>query len=557
APDNLWNPSDDGSLAGGREYLFIMSSDYDGTGLTYAGINISSGSPDVLYAMWPKLQSGAALHDSDPASLFIKPHYLPLTMSNFYALLPTDSELDLRWIYTGPPTDVIRLYSGVSYPPDTLLAEFDPATENFLHTGLTPGQSRYYYLGAYDTAIIADCCVVPGDADHSGTLNIADVSFVIGFIFSGGAAPPCQAEADADGSGSVNIADVSYVIAFIFSGGPAPTACPGSDTTFTLIGESLDLVVTPQSVSSGVSLVGAWNQRGTYGDCWGYEADGVEYALICARNEGVSIIDIDATPPTEVGFIPSIAPGMDAKDVKIYQNFAIVIKEYEPIQIVDLTDVTNPSQVATIQPVGSSGAHNCMVDGDYLYVVGNHSIGGLEIFNIANPAAPFLAGSFQQFYYHDVDIRNDTLYAAGIYGNGIDILNISSKAAPVRIDQFNYTGSGAHNCELLGATDYVAIGDEIGSSGNHVRIFNVSDPANATLASEIIVDPQAVTHNCYELNGLLYIAYYTEGLRVWDVNDPNNPFEVGYFDTFTGSGYGYQGAWNTYPYYTSGRIIVS
>jgi hypothetical protein len=67
-----------------------------------------------------------------------------------------------------------------------------------------------------------NCCDVPGDADHSGAMNIGDVTFMIARIFSGGPAPLCVNESDADGSGSFDIADVTFLIARIFSGGPAP-----------------------------------------------------------------------------------------------------------------------------------------------------------------------------------------------------------------------------------------------------------------------------------------------------------------------------------------------
>lgn len=68
----------------------------------------------------------------------------------------------------------------------------------------------------------AGCCNTPGDANDDKSFNIADVTFGITFIFSGGAPPPCQDEADADGNNTFNIADVTYGIAHIFSGGPAP-----------------------------------------------------------------------------------------------------------------------------------------------------------------------------------------------------------------------------------------------------------------------------------------------------------------------------------------------
>lgn len=66
------------------------------------------------------------------------------------------------------------------------------------------------------------CCSFPGDANNSGSVNIADVTFLIARIFAGGQAPVCNDEADANGSDTVNIADVTFLIARIFAGGSAP-----------------------------------------------------------------------------------------------------------------------------------------------------------------------------------------------------------------------------------------------------------------------------------------------------------------------------------------------
>ena len=63
-----------------------------------------------------------------------------------------------------------------------------------------------------------------GDADGEGTVNIADVVYLIAYIFSGGPAPNPQAAGDADCDGSISIADAVYLIAYIFSGGSAPCA---------------------------------------------------------------------------------------------------------------------------------------------------------------------------------------------------------------------------------------------------------------------------------------------------------------------------------------------
>ncbi len=63
-----------------------------------------------------------------------------------------------------------------------------------------------------------------GDADGSHDIDIADVVYLINYIFSGGPAPNPLVAGDADCSGDIDIADVVYLIAYIFSGGPEPCA---------------------------------------------------------------------------------------------------------------------------------------------------------------------------------------------------------------------------------------------------------------------------------------------------------------------------------------------
>ncbi|SYZ71884.1 exported hypothetical protein [Candidatus Zixiibacteriota bacterium] len=68
------------------------------------------------------------------------------------------------------------------------------------------------------------CCVVAGDADNNGSVNILDVSKIINWKYKGAAAPVCQSQADADGNGAVNILDVSRIINWKYKGG-IPAVC--------------------------------------------------------------------------------------------------------------------------------------------------------------------------------------------------------------------------------------------------------------------------------------------------------------------------------------------
>ncbi|MGH8015538.1 MAG: LVIVD repeat-containing protein, partial [Candidatus Zixiibacteriota bacterium] len=104
--------------------------------------------------------------------------------------------------------------------------------------------------------------------------------------------------------------------------------------------------------------------------------------------------------------------------------------------------------------------------------------------------------------------------------------------------------------------DYVAIGDEIGT-GPHTRIFDLQNLASITKVADIEPNPAQPVHNCYTRNDTLFIAHYALGLRMYDVSDPTNPVDVGHYDSYPGATVGYVGAWNVYPYFPSGKIIIS
>ncbi len=71
---------------------------------------------------------------------------------------------------------------------------------------------------------VGDACVfVCGDVNASGTVNVLDVTYLIGFLYKGGPQPiPVLVAGDVNGNGAVNILDVTYLINFLYKSGPAP-----------------------------------------------------------------------------------------------------------------------------------------------------------------------------------------------------------------------------------------------------------------------------------------------------------------------------------------------
>ncbi|MBU8932800.1 MAG: peptidoglycan DD-metalloendopeptidase family protein [candidate division Zixibacteria bacterium] len=78
------------------------------------------------------------------------------------------------------------------------------------------------------------CCLNRGNLDNiigsGGPVDIADLTFLVSYLFLGGDAPWCTEEGNVDGitgeGGPIDIADLTYLVSYLFTGGPAPPACP-------------------------------------------------------------------------------------------------------------------------------------------------------------------------------------------------------------------------------------------------------------------------------------------------------------------------------------------
>ncbi|MGH8016003.1 MAG: choice-of-anchor B family protein, partial [Candidatus Zixiibacteriota bacterium] len=461
-----WDP--DTSANGKFEFLFVMRSDYDSTGMTYAGRNILSEDLDNLYAWWPRVASGHTFFETDTASLTIS----PLIGLN---LLPYDDSITLSWVYPGNDPHHFKIYYSIDSLAESFLIQVDGSDRAFKHGGLIPEQEYFYQVKSFDST---------------------------------------------------------------------DTEIYGSRTKR----------AKTRLISLGIELFGQWNGRNDYGGIWGYtdSATGLEYALLCSRSLGLSIIDINNSPPVEVGFVSQSVFDIGTQEVRTYGHYAVTVMDGLASGIIDLADVTDP-QVISIIP---NGQHTLQVYKDYAIFAGGGAPTGVEIYDISNPYNPTFVSFYSPYYYHDYAIRNDTLAAFGIYGDGIDLIDITDIYSPQPIGHFNYTGSGAHNGVFSEDGRYLFVGDEIGN-GNWTRVFDISDINNVEHISDIIVNPNKVVHNCEIIGPHLYIAHYDLGLRVWNVADPAEPFEVAFYDTGPHPNFQYTGAWGVYPYFASGKIILS
>ncbi|MBI2428327.1 MAG: choice-of-anchor B family protein [Ignavibacteriales bacterium] len=313
--------------------------------------------------------------------------------------------------------------------------------------------------------------------------------------------------------------------------------------------------------SMNMQLVGQMRNYGTngYSNCWGYVApNGKEYALL-GTFPGTQIVDISSDTLKEVAFIPG--PGSGWREMKVYQKYAYVVTEGNGagLQIIDLDSMKLVNTITTSQvPSG----HTVSIEGKYLYINGaRHGNGGIVVLDLTDPINPVVVGEYQTQYVHDCIVKNDTIYAAAIYGEGLDIIDATNKANIKRVNLVQYPFAGTHNTDVSADGKYVFTTDEINGDPNQlgdiVRVWDKADIMNVKLVGSYVAKPKTVAHNIHVKGKFGFVAHYTEGLRVIDINNPEIPVEVAFYDTYNGSGHSYAGNWGTFPYFQSNKVIAS
>ncbi|MBI3112452.1 MAG: choice-of-anchor B family protein [Ignavibacteriales bacterium] len=324
-------------------------------------------------------------------------------------------------------------------------------------------------------------------------------------------------------------------------------------------------------ISQNVQLLGNYqghrdlNINGTYySGVWGYyDENGREYGILGALN-GTAIVDLNFLPDSlhEVAFVPGPPASYSYREFKTYLHYLYIVSEGgEGAQIVDLSGLPNSVRfVGNFQFDGYTRTHSIGETDGYLYLNGGNATanGGTAIVSVRNPEQPQKLGTFSGHYVHDSYAYGDRFYAAGIFGQGLSVVNVSDKQNPFLMKTIEYFGAGTHNVWTTDDGKYALTTDEIGSTPKTLKIWDVHDLEVVTKVGEWNPRPDETIHNVFVKGNYAYTAFYKAGLLVGDISDPANPTTAGFYDTYpVVNSTRFDGAWGAYPYLPSGRILVS
>ncbi|MCW8880385.1 MAG: choice-of-anchor B family protein [Kangiellaceae bacterium] len=348
---------------------------------------------------------------------------------------------------------------------------------------------------------------------------------------------------------------------------------------------------------------------GSGNDIWGHVDlnTGTEYAIMGVQNGAAVFSLADPENPLEVGTISGSSATW--RDIKVYQYFDATSGRWKAyayvtvdgasdgLTIIDLNNL--PNQISLVgRDSGTSSAHNIYIsnvdhslniklDGAeplvQLVGTGIHA-GSFHSYSLENPESIAVKSNQSSFngYTHDgasVTITDNRVNNG--CGNGgancTVFVDFNEKEMvlwditdPTNTTQLSVTGYNdvaaedqyVHSGWVTEDKLYVLLHDEFdeyrGGLNSTIRIFHIGNLGNPVQVGQWTGDTRAIDHNGFVRGNRYYVSNYERGLTILDIQNPGNPQEVGFFDTFPSSNSpSFNGAWGVYPFLPSGLILVS
>ena len=318
------------------------------------------------------------------------------------------------------------------------------------------------------------------------------------------------------------------------------------------------------------TLVGSWTYDNTYNECWGLVVNDREIAII-GSTAGTHFFDVtNPSTATEVAFVAGayIGGGVIHRDYHDFQGYLYVVCDEGSTSTLQIIDISNlPNSVNTVYDSNQlfTQAHNIFIDTATAKLYACASNTAMDIYSLHDPINPVLLHSYTSVgHVHDAYVRNDTAYlncgGSGFKIVDFSVLDLTTPVQPIELASLtSYPDAGYNHSGWLSDDGTIyAMQDE--NHGYDVKILDVSDFNNISVLATFNsgVDPQSMAHNGIIKDDVLYLAYYHDGLRVFDISDPSNPVQTWMYDTYLPNNHSsYKGAWGVYPYLPSGNIIVS
>jgi choice-of-anchor B domain-containing protein len=317
------------------------------------------------------------------------------------------------------------------------------------------------------------------------------------------------------------------------------------------------------------SLVGSSAYNNTYNEIWGLNINSSEIAII-GSTAGTHFFDVtNPINSLEVAFLAGAYTGTGVihRDYHDFNGYLYIVCDEGSTSTLQIVDISNlPTSINTVYDSNNlfTKSHNIFIDTATAKLYACASNNAMDVYSLHIPTAPELIYSYSAVgHVHDAYVRNDTAFL-NCGNQGLRIMDFSMVNnmgdQPTQLASLtSYPDAGYNHSGWLSDDGTVyAMQDE--NHGYDMKILDVSDFNNISVIATLNsgVDGQSMAHNGIIKDDLLYVAYYHDGLRIFDISDPSSPVQVNNYDTYAPNNHtSYRGAWGVYPNLNSGNILVS
>lgn len=316
-----------------------------------------------------------------------------------------------------------------------------------------------------------------------------------------------------------------------------------------------------------------------FSGCWAFEQAGKEYGIL-GSTEGAHFFELtEANTFKFIDFVPGRFFSSQAinREYKHFKNYVYAVCDDGPssLQIIDVSFLPDSVHlVADLRNNLFGKTHNLFVDSlnELLYLCQvtplindiETTMVPLRVFSLDNPINPTLLWQSPEEIQdvHDIYVR-DNLAILNCGYDGIRVYDFSNPTNPIYLNNLQVYQQQGYNHQgwLCPDGETYIFADE--TPGTLVK--------KAKLKSDYSIDIESffgrpntpynkTAHNIHCTDDFAFIAYYNDGLRIYDIRI-NPPREVAAYDTYIDNeltnNYSMWGAWGIHALLPSGRILVS
>lgn len=308
-----------------------------------------------------------------------------------------------------------------------------------------------------------------------------------------------------------------------------------------------------------------------FSDCFGFVWQDREYA-VAGSTEGTHIFEItDNHRLVPKGFVKGrfSNPSAHHRDYATLGHYLYTVCDegVSSLQIIDFQYLPDSIHLAKEDTLQFGRVHNVFIDTlqQKLYscihrsTVNTQTIASpLKIFSISDPLNPveLWSGPDDVIEVHDIYVRNGkAILNCGF--DGLRVYDFTDTGNPQYLDSKTFYADQGYNHQGWLTPDgktYI-FADET----NGMRIKKCSFNGNSLTINNFFgtnYQNASVPHNIMATDTFVFVAYYNEGLRIYDLRKAQ-PVEIAHYDTYPDeSSFKMNGNWGIYSLLPSGRILA-